>query len=96
MKRTKWTDEDNKQAMEEGWCVSEVLTEANPKRRHQLQKLDEGIRFTDDDQVWRYVWALGCASQASLEGRALQFLLENSPEEYKEITTYAWQQKLAA
>lgn len=101
MKEAVWTDADDEAARKDGWLVSDAeisASNASGKRRFQLQKHDEDEqnRFEDDDEAWLHVWNRGCQAQSSLEGRALRFLLEKSPEEYEAIAIHAWLHKKAA
>lgn len=71
---------DNTQAMEEGWCISEVGS-TEPFR---LEKLDEANKFDSDDQAHLFVVVMSFVG-SSYHRSALQFLYDHSRPEYDRI-----------
>lgn len=94
-----WSDTDNEEAMRRGWLIADAeSSEANKsgKRRYQLQKFDDAHLFESDDDVWLSVLPRAFAQPRGLEGRAMEFLSAESPEEFFAIVHFNWQRKSAA
>lgn len=70
-----------------GWAICEVRSDGHPP--WELSKCDDSSQFTSDAEVHRHVVS-SARSGFQLQKLALEFLKENSPEEYTSVLeTYA-------
>ena len=80
-----WTYKDDERSLGQGWGLFTVYGSRYVEDGTvQLQKYDEEEIFKDDYEAWAFVWAQSNQRNA-LAVKALQFLLEHSPEEYSDI-----------
>lgn len=82
-----WTQDDDERAAREGWGLFETGGEGRGRPRggrFQLQKDDGADVFRTDGEAWAFV-AEGAKEGGELHTRAVAFLAEFSPEEYREV-----------
>ena len=84
--KAEWVCEDQKIALSEGWDIFGVRGSAQPGD-YQIQRYDEVERFDSDLAAWYHV-TLQARNGSKPHVRALQFIREHSPEEYKRIVLH--------
>ena len=80
---TQWTPEDSAAALARGWDLFDASDSEN-QTPYQLQASDEAGLIRNDDDAWILVVNNARAGEP-LERKALAFLKEHSPNEYKFI-----------
>ncbi len=83
---TKWACADQKIALDEGWDIFSVSGSSQPGD-YQIQRDDEMKKMQSDSAAWHHVVAQAVAGN-KVHVRALQFIREHSPEEYKRIVLH--------
>lgn len=91
-----WDDLDQQLALGEGWDIFECFGNEDGSP-YQIQYLVEPYlldyldyeepKFDDDSEVWVHIWQK--AKEGSLlHHKALEFIYENSPAEYRHIVKW--------
>ena len=80
---TQWTREDEEAALARGWGIFDASDSENDTP-YQLQASSDGGLIRNDDDAWILV-VNNARTGEPLERKALAFLKEHSPNEYKFI-----------
>ena len=85
---TEWTNKDGDRARADGWLISLAHLDGG-RREYQLQRFDEDPRerFSLDDDAWAHVYARAMEG-SRLHKKALAYLEEQNPSEYKAIVEF--------